>query len=173
MNEVKLGCKIKKVQDVVKNISRDFEEVDRGAIITLEIPAITEGDLRRLQRVALNGHVVLAELSSPQLELGEYGDEFEDGEVEDLDSPVEPDDYEKDEFDDGEVENVDPPVDEVEDPDQPDGQVLTIGQEVVVNNTGEIGVVNDVSPGGVLVKLGGEDSDGNLVPMGLNEVAAL
>ena len=138
MNEVKLGCKIKKVQDVVKNISRDFEEVDRGAIITLEIPAITEGDLRRLQRVALNGHVVLAELSSPQLELGEYGDEFEDGEVEDL-------------------------VD----------RGFAIGQEVVVVETGEVGTVNDVSPGGVLVKLGGEDSDGNLVPMGLNEVAAL
>ena len=131
MNEVKLVARVKKVQDVIKHVSRDFGSVDRGAIVTLEIPGISEGDLRRLQRCVLNEHVVVAGLSSPQLELREDGDD--------------------------EVENL---VD----------QGFSIGQEVVVLKTGELGTVNDTSPGGVLVKLGGEDSGGDLVPLAIHEV---
>ena len=123
--------KIKKVQDVVRHVSPDCQEVDRGAVITLQVDEIDERTLRRLQRISLNGHTVMAEVVSWQPEFGESVGEAksEDGE-------------------------------------------LRIGQEVVITKTGEVGVVNDVSDGGVLVKLGGEESDGDLVPMGLHEVEA-
>ena len=136
--EVRLGGKIKKVQDVVRYISRDFEEVNRGAIITFEVPDITEENLRRLQRVALNGHVVLAELFCPQLGMDDFEETFADAGSE-VDQSTANNHY-------------------------------AIGQEVVVLKTGELGTVNDTSPGGVLVKLGGEDSGGDLVPLAIHEV---
>ena len=140
--EVRLGGKIKKVQDVVRYISRDFEEVNRGAIITFEVPDITEENLRRLQRVALNGHVVLAELFCPQLGMDDFEETFADAGSE-VDQSTANNHY-------------------------------AIGQSVVVVKTGEVGVINDVREGGVLVQLAGDLGEAReLVPMGLTEVAAL
>ena len=63
------GVKIKKIDDKIKGISRDFTEVRRDAIVTFDVGAITEIDLRRLQLSALYGHTVNLSVWMNQMEL--------------------------------------------------------------------------------------------------------
>lgn len=159
--------KIKKIQDVIRHISLDCQEVDRGALITFQVDEIDELTLRRLQRIALNGHVVRAEVLSWQPEFGEsIAEAGGDGAGETVEEAVGEVVGEAEEWAVGDAEGE--PTEEAEE--WPGGEAggPRIGQEVVITQTGEVGVVNDVSENGVLVQLDG--ADGALVPLGITEV---
>ena len=70
MNEdIELEGNIKKIDDKIKEISRDYQVIERSAILHLVIDSMAEEDLRRLQRACLYEHPVVINIQFPQGEL--------------------------------------------------------------------------------------------------------
>jgi len=66
-NRIGIGATVKRVKALIRDISEDLETIIQGAEIVLEMPLISEKDLRRFERANIYEHLVMISMCQPEL----------------------------------------------------------------------------------------------------------